>query len=106
MKMLLTAIAAASLIAASAWAAQSDPHAGHHSAAPQAAAPAAGPSTAPSHAHSMQGMDEKSKHEMCKTVMGHDMANKSVHEHSRDKGGTVMWPNRQAAHERGDGRRA
>lgn len=38
-------------------------------------------------------MDEKSQHEMCKSVMTRDMTNKSVHEHSREKGGMAMWPN-------------
>ncbi|CAN7301300.1 hypothetical protein LJR219_001503 [Phenylobacterium sp. LjRoot219] len=75
-----TATLVAALATASAWAAQP-------------ASPPVGAGGQSAHAHSMEGMDEKSMHEMCKSVMGKDMSNKSVHEHSRDKSGVAMWPN-------------
>ena len=44
-------------------------------------------------AHSMEGMDPAAMHAMCKTEMRRKMDPKSVHEHSREKGGMAMWPN-------------
>ena len=41
----------------------------------------------------MEGMDEASMHEMCKSMMARDMKNKAIHEHSRDKSGVAIWPN-------------
>jgi hypothetical protein len=41
----------------------------------------------------MEGMTQAEMHKMCMGVMGKDMAAKSVHEHSREKNGMVMWPN-------------
>lgn len=51
------------------------------------------PADAAPKAHSMEGIDPAAMHEMCKSVMGHHMDPKAVHEHSREKGGMVMWPN-------------
>jgi len=54
----------------------------HH--AETAAAPAAESKATP---------DAAPTHEMCKAMMGKQMDPKAVHEHSREKGGPVMWPN-------------
>ena len=89
--LLATAIVIGALGASAAWAVEADQHAEHHATAAQAATPAK--PAAPAQMHSMKDMDEKSMHEMCKSVMGADMKNKPVHEHSREKGGMAMWPN-------------
>lgn len=78
--LITTATIVAAFASASAWAAEPAP-------------PRTGTGMGSAQTHSMEGMDEKSMHEMCKSVMGKNMANKSVHEHSRDKGGVAMWPN-------------
>jgi hypothetical protein len=73
MKTVLIALAAAALAAGPGLAQPAHPE--HHPAT-AAATPEAAPT-----------------HEMCKAVMGKKMDPKAVHEHSREKGGPVMWPN-------------
>jgi hypothetical protein len=78
---LFIALAAAALAAGQGFAQEG--YSTHHPADTKAA-PAAS---------SMEGMDPAAMHEMCKSVMGKDMAAKPVHEHSREKGGMAMGPN-------------
>jgi hypothetical protein len=77
--LLIAMTAAAALVAGQGFA--QDDHAAHHPQSPAAAA------------HDMSGMDAQSKHEMCKAMMGKEMAPKAVHEHSREKSGISTWPN-------------
>lgn len=78
MKTLLIALAAAALAAGPGLAQPAHPE---HHPAPAAATPDA------------TATPDAPTHEMCKAVMGKHMDPKVVHEHSREKGGPVMWPN-------------
>lgn len=111
MKAILATLSTAlALTAASAWA-QTGEHAGHHppagsTSSAAAATPMGGMNSgqsmqgmemhsgmmASSGMHGMGGMEEKLMHEMCMSVMGDQMKNRPVHEHSREKGGMAMWP--------------
>jgi len=75
MRTLLMAAASAALLMAAPALAQ-DPH---HPADP-AATPAAAPLT------------DAQMHDMCKAVMGDQMAPKAPHDHGRDKTGAPTWP--------------
>ncbi len=77
MRTLMMAAASAALLLAAPALAQ-DPH---HPADPAAAAPApAAPLT------------DAQMHDMCKAVMGDQMAPRAPHDHGRDKTGAPTWP--------------
>jgi hypothetical protein len=76
MRTLLMAAASAALLMAAPALAQ-DPH---HPADPAATPAAAAPLT------------DAQMHDMCKAVMGDQMAPKAPHDHGRDKTGAATWP--------------
>lgn len=78
MRTLLMAAASAALLMAAPALAQ-DPH---HPADPAAATPPPAATT----------LTDAEMHDMCKAVMGDQMAPRAVHDHGRDKTGAPTWP--------------
>jgi predicted alpha/beta hydrolase family esterase len=87
----LIALAAAASLVAGQGIAQED-HTAHHPAATEPA-PTKADAKPGIAMGSMKDMDPAAMHQMCMGVMGKQMANKSVHEHSREKSGIAVWPN-------------
>ncbi len=87
MRTLLMAAASAALLMAAPAMAQ-DPH---HPAGPAAVTPTPAPApVAP--AAPAAPLTDAQMHDMCKAVMGDQMAPRAVHDHGRDKTGAPTWP--------------